>query len=40
MEIDQNKAKELLAAEPPSNKKELQRFFGHTSRINAYYCDH
>ena len=25
MEIDKNKAKAVLAAKPPSNKKELQR---------------
>ena len=26
IEIDQNKAKAIMQAKPPSNKKELQRF--------------
>lgn len=33
MEIDQNKAKTVLAAKPPSYKKELQRFLGHVNYI-------
>ena len=28
MKIDQNKAKAVLAAKPPSNKKEFQKFLG------------
>lgn len=39
MEIDQNKAKAVLAAKPPSNKKELQRFLGQVNYVRRFMAN-
>ena len=39
MEIDQNKAKAVLVAQPPSNKKELQRFLGQVNYVKRFMAN-
>ena len=36
IEIDQNKAKAIMQAKPPSNKKELQRFLGQVNFLRRF----
>ena len=36
VEIDENKAKAILQAGPPKNKKELQRFLGQVNYIRRF----
>ena len=36
IEIDQNKAKAIMQAKPPSNKKELQRFLGQVNFFRRF----
>ena len=36
IEIDQNKAKAIMQAKPPSNKKELQRFLGQVNFLRGF----
>ena len=39
MEIDQNKANEVLAAKPPSSKKELQGFLGQVNYVRRFMAN-
>ena len=36
IEIDQNKAKAIMQAKPPSNKKELQRLLGQVNFLRRF----
>ena len=39
VEIDQNKAKAVVAAKPTSNKKELQRFLGQVNYVRRFMAN-
>ena len=36
VEIDQNKAKVIISAKAPQNKKELQKFFGQVNYLRRF----
>ena len=36
VEIDKNKARAVIEAKPPSNKKELQRFLGQVNYLRRF----
>ena len=36
MEVDQNKAKVIISAKAPQNKKELQKFFGQVNYLRRF----
>ena len=39
IEVDKNKAKTILQAKPPSNKKELQRLLGQINFLRKFIAD-
>ncbi|XP_059630454.1 uncharacterized protein LOC132273511 [Cornus florida] len=40
IEIDQNKAKAIIEAKPPTTKKELQRFLGQVGYLRRFIANH
>ena len=39
MEVDQNKAKAIISAKAPQNKKELQKFLGQVNYLRRFFSN-